>query len=178
LRIRYTPTIGILLVALCLFGVINRLITPGSNSTSASGSAVPSPTDRAAIVKAIMGATDPLITEATCGDPKTARVRVQVGFTAGDWLANNTNAEYQLARGLAEWVGSDPNLSAQLVCVDIPPEYRSDPTTVRIPIGITVNGKPLPGVRGDMGKGEINPDQVLALLHEMGWRLRHGSTAG
>jgi hypothetical protein len=99
---------------------------------------------------AMNGAVDPLQTEATYGNVQSAKLRVTFGFTASPFAAVNTSRQKEVIAALRTWEQSNDFSSLQIECLDIPPAYRSDPSTANMPLGIAINGVPVQGCTGDV----------------------------
>jgi hypothetical protein len=102
-----------------------------------------------------------LTPELTIGNPKTAATRVTLGYTVDDNVAQHTSDAAQAISAAQSWAQSHPQASLQVVCVDIPPSMRDDPTTANVPVGLTVNGKPPAGPNGNIGPGGLTASAVV-----------------
>jgi hypothetical protein len=150
----------VLIVALAF---VNRLV----NGPDAQSSAPPPPAPSKPLPPGGMsrttGPSGEVPTELTIGNPSTAKLRVTLGFTADESVEEHTEVANQAIQAAVAWAKSHPGDSLQVVCVDIPPSLRADPSTANAPIGIAVNGSPISGSTGNIGSGLQAPQVAQAL---------------
>jgi hypothetical protein len=107
--------------------------------------------DRAAAAAPALGTeSDSLITEETVGNPKTAKLRATLGFRISDLVARHPAVEAMTIKQLEGWARGTSFGSLQVVCLDIPAQFRDDRTTADVPMGLAINGKLVPDYGGDV----------------------------
>ena len=109
----------------------------------------------------------PLITEATIGDPQTAKLRIVLGYSANDDVEAHTFETNQTIKGVEDWVRRRGKSSLQVICVDIPVSMRSDLSTANVPVGLTINGRVAPGCGGNIGLYGTPLSQMTACLDDV-----------
>jgi hypothetical protein len=166
LKNRYTFIIAVVVAACGLMAYINN----------ASFTMVPHPAaDKAAEDKLIQDnlarstvangmESKPLVTEATYGAARGAIVIATLGYTANEFLAVHPQEENTIASILSLWSGTHTGLCAKIVCLDIPPSDRSDPSTANVPLGLAIDGKVVPGCGKDIVPGGLDTGTVFGGL--------------
>lgn len=153
---RNLPLIGGVLVALVVLALLNRVANNASQNPSdqqQAAAAQQTPAVSPKTAQANGSETQPLITQATVGDVATAKVRATLGYTVDNYVATHTDQVNQTIQQVENWAKRNQISCAQIVCLDIPPSLRNDPSTADVPLGLSVNGKPVPGLATEIGPG-------------------------
>ena len=123
---------------------------------------------KALAAPALNGDNSALITDAVFGDEAAAKLRVTFGYTATENLARNPRKQSEIAGQLRTWSQAFDFASARIVCLDIPTDERADPVRDNIPLGVTVNGRRVPGLGADIGSDPaITAYSVMVPLYRL-----------
>ena len=101
--------------------------------------------------------------EAVVGNPDKAKSRISIGYTWDSASQVNPDALIKITNELMAFAQKNTSTtSLQVVCLDIPSADIADPRNAAVPLGVSVDGKPVAGCAGNPGEGACSPAAALA----------------
>ena len=104
--------------------------------------------------------------EAVFGNPN-AKISVAMGYTTDAGTQVNPTKILTVVSLLSNWVQTHPDANVRIVSVDLPKDQLTNPTDSTLPLGISVNGKSVPGLTSNPGSGftAAQVSKVLSRIH-------------
>ncbi len=164
-----SPIPVIVIVVVLLFGIamLNKWQGSGQSSDSNSSQQQKPPAQSAAAPSPPIGPTAAgnLPGELVIGNPSKAATRITVGYTYDDATMKNPDNLTHTVQGLQMALRTaPPNVSLQLVCVDLPKDQLTNPAVANVPLGVTINGKQPPALATNPGEGRATMNTIMQVV--------------
>ncbi len=161
--------IGLIACLLLLVGALVYLNggTPRTNQGNQNGQSAPATPAATAPASPPGGVSSPSTTlpaEETVGDPVAAANKITAG-----WQYDTQNLLHQQAlndalNAITAFARAHKDTSAVVADVDVPAQSRSRPAGAVSGVGVFLNGRPLPGLQGNLGEGTVTAEAISKAL--------------